>query len=133
MKTRNACVSLGIVILLLLFFLLKRWHEPQPREMFDRSPAHLIYTRHARCRMDCRQIDSGEVREIMQKGVINLNKTDRHAQPCPVFALQGRTRSGESLRVFFAQCGDETRVVTCYNLEREFECDCPGDENNKKP
>ena len=83
--------------------------------------------------MDCRQIDSAEVQEIMQQGVINLNKTDRHAQPCPVFALQGRTRSGESLRVFFAQCGGETRVVTCYNLEREFECDCPGDENNKKP
>lgn len=133
MKTRNASITLSIVILLLLFFFLKRWHEPRPREIFDRSPAHLVFTHHARCRMACRQIDSAEVREIMKKGIINLNKTDRNARPCPVFALQGRTTTKESLRIFFAQCDDETRVITGYNLEREFECDCPGDENKRLP
>jgi hypothetical protein len=29
--------------------------------------------------------------------------------------------------VVFAQCDDETKVVTCYNLEEDFDCHCPGD------
>jgi hypothetical protein len=45
--------------------------------------------------------------------------------------LQGRTRSGEKIRVVFAQCPTETKVITCYNLEEDFACDCPGDENKK--
>lgn len=131
MKTRNASITLAIIIVLLLLFLLKRWQEPQAREVFNRQPTHLVYTRHAQCRMDCRQIDSTEVREIIEKGIINLNKSNRQARPCPTFALQGRTESGESIRVILAQCDVETRVITCYNLEQEFPCDCPGDENPK--
>jgi hypothetical protein len=34
--------------------------------------------------------------------------------------------------VIFAQCRKETKVVTCYNLQQDFECDCPGDENKYK-
>jgi hypothetical protein len=124
MKTRNASISLSIIIIVLLFFFLKRWQEPVLREAFDRRPAHLIYTRHAQCRMQCRSIDSSEILEIIRKGIINLNKTDRRARPCPTYALQGRTSSGESLRVILAQCDNETKVVTCYNLEKEFPCDC---------
>jgi hypothetical protein len=31
--------------------------------------------------------------------------------------------------VIFAQCNDETKVVTCYNLEEDSDCHCPGDQN----
>jgi hypothetical protein len=75
--------------------------------------------------MDCRQISKDEIAEIMQKGIINFNKSRRNDSPCPTFALQGRTTTGESLRIIFAQCREETRVVTCYNLEKEFSCNCP--------
>ncbi len=129
MKTRNATLSLVIVGIFFLLFIFKRWQEPKAKELFNRNPSHLIYTKHARCRMSCREIDSAEIKEIMQKGIINLNKSHLRDQPCPTFALQGRTSMGESLRVVFAQCGDETKVVTCYNLEQDFACDCPGDEN----
>lgn len=77
--------------------------------------------------MDCRQIDKGEIQEIIEKGLINFNKSNRRGRPCPTFALQGRTASGENIRVIFAQCPSETRVITCYNLEEKFACDCPGD------
>lgn len=75
--------------------------------------------------MDCRQISRKEINEIMEKGVINLSKSDRRDRPCPTYALQGRTSDGDYIRVIFAQCDDETRVVTCYNLEKDFDCDCP--------
>ena len=78
--------------------------------------------------MECRKIDKNEVVEIMQEGIINFNKTDRRDRPCPTFALQGRTQSGERLRIIFAQCPTETKVVTCINLDDEVDCFCPGDE-----
>lgn len=122
-----------IVIGFFLVFVLKRWKEPPQREAFDRRPASIIYTKHALCRMDCRHISREEIAEIIDHGSINFNKSNRRAAPCPTFALQGRTAGGENIRVVFAQCSGQTKVITCYNLEEEFECRCPGDEpkNNR--
>lgn len=128
MKSRNASLSLAIIVLLLLVFFFRVWKEPSVKEAFDRHPSHLYYTQHALCRMDCRHISQADIKEIMQKGIINFSKSDRNDRPCPTFALQGRTTDGESIRVIFAQCAGETKVVTCYNLEQEFDCSCPGDE-----
>lgn len=69
------------------------------------------------------------MRLIMKKGIINFSKSNRTGRPCPTYALQGVTPDGESLRVVFAQCDEETKVVTCYNLKKDFNCYCPGDEN----
>lgn len=125
MKPVRVVFSLVIVIGFFLVFVLKRWKEPPQREAFDRHPATVYYTKHALCRMDCRHISKAEIAEIIEKGSINFNKSNRNDRPCPTFALQGRTASGENIRVIFAQCVDETKVVTCYNLEEDFECHCP--------
>ena len=126
MKQR-ASFSLLVILALLVFFVYKRWQEPPQRELFDRTPAQLVYTKHALCRMDCRRISKQDVMEIMDEGIINLGKSDRQDKPCPTFALQGTTTDGEKLRIVFAQCNDVTRVVTCINLEEDFECHCPCD------
>ncbi|GAA4734458.1 DUF4258 domain-containing protein [Flavisolibacter ginsenosidimutans] len=128
MKPAKVVFSLLIVIGFFFVFILKRWKEPLQHEAFDRHPATVYYTKHALCRMDCRHISKDEIAEIMEKGSINFNKSNRADRPCPTFALQGRTTSGENIRVIFAQCTDETKVITCYNLEEDFECHCPGDE-----
>lgn len=132
MKNRSVVVSIILLIALFLIFLIRRWNEPAPKEAFDRHPTSLSFTKHARCRMDCRHISEEEIREIMGKGIINFNHSNKRDRPCPTFALQGRTTSGESIRVIFAQCPTETKVVTCYNLEEDFECSCPGDEKKKR-
>jgi len=127
MKSRNQLIALVLLVMLFVVFMIRRWNEPVKKEAFDRTPANLTYTRHALCRMACRQIDKDEIREIMTNGIINFNRSNRRDRPCPTFALQGKTSSGERLRVIFAQCAGETKVVTCYNLEEDFACDCPGD------
>jgi hypothetical protein len=132
LKTRRATYSLIIVLIFLVLFIIARWQEPRRREAFDRHPSHLYYTKHALCRMDCRHISKEEIAEIMDKGIINFNKSNRFDRPCPTFALQGETTSGEKLRVIFAQCREETKVITCYNLLQDFECDCPSGGTNKK-
>ncbi|MFL5771513.1 MAG: DUF4258 domain-containing protein [Flavisolibacter sp.] len=128
MKGRPATFTLFIVLALLFIFIFKRWHEPRTREAFDRHPSHIYYTKHALCRMDCRHISKENINEIMENGIINLNKSNRFDRPCPTFALQGQTADGEKLRVILAQCTEETKVITCYNLQEDFECHCPGDE-----
>jgi hypothetical protein len=127
MKKRNVSITIFLLALLFIAFIIRRWNEPVRKEAFDRHPPAITYTNHARCRMACRQIDEQEIGEIIQKGIINFNKSNRKDRPCPTFALQGRTTSGENLRVVFAQCPTETKVITCYNLEEEFTCHCPGD------
>ena len=129
MKPKQATYTFIIVLILLFVFIYKRWQEPSRREAFDRHPLHLYYTKHALCRMDCRHISMEDIKEIMQRGIINFNKSDKRDRPCPTFALQGVTDDGEKIRVIFAQCTKETKVVTCYNLVEDFECHCPGDEN----
>ena len=125
MKSTRAGYTLLAIVIALVFFVIARWQEPVRKEVFDRDPEKLIYTKHALCRMDCRQISRDDINEIMEKGIINLNKSNRRDRPCPTYALQGETRDGEKIRVVFAQCDRETKVVTCYNLQEDFECHCP--------
>jgi len=127
MKGKNVIFSLALVITILAIVVSRIKHEPRMKEAFDRHPSKIYYTKHALCRMDCRQISKEDINEIVQKGIINFNKSDKYDRPCPTFALQGRTTTGEHLRVIFSQCTGETKVITCYNLEEEFECHCPGD------
>ena len=130
MKPKRATYSLLVVLAVLVLFVISRWHEPRTREDFDRSPSHIYYTKHALCRMDCRHISKEDIREIMQKGIINFNKSNKYDRPCPTFAIQGQTSDGDKLRIILAQCREETKVITCYNLQEEFECDCPSAKNN---
>ncbi len=131
MKPASVILSLLIVVVFFIVFILKRWKEPPQREAFNRHPASIFYTNHALCRMDCRHISKEEIAEIIDHGSINFNRSNRRGNPCPTFALQGRTASGENIRVIFAQCPVETKVITCYNLEEEAACHCTGDPPEK--
>ena len=92
---------------------------------FHRNTDYLEYTRHARCRMDCRKISESEVKEIMLNGNINYRKSNVKASPCPVYAVEGTTTiDDQRVRIVFAQCDRKTKVVTCIDLDNEFNCAC---------
>ena len=82
-------------------------------------------TKHARCRMDCRTIDLGEVQEILTNGQVNLRKTEPQGKPCPTKALEGRTqRDRQKLRIVVGTCEGDYRIVTVIDLENKYECTC---------
>jgi hypothetical protein len=83
----------------------------------------LRLTRHARCRMDCRHISSAEVDEVLREGTRDPART-RTDGPCPSHALEDHMADGRELRVVFAECADETRVVTVIDLDRDWDCAC---------
>jgi hypothetical protein len=99
---------------------------------FDRRTTYLEYSKHAKCRMKCRQISESEVEEIMRDGKINYSKSDLKNARCPRYALEGMTHDNQRVRIVFAQCNESTVVVTVIDLETEFACDCPGDDEKFK-
>ena len=89
-----------------------------------RDISRIIYTRHAKCRMDCRMIDVSEVEEILQKGEINYQKSDLRGSPDPKYALEGNTHDGQHVRIVFAESARGPVVVTVIDLEKEWQCNC---------
>lgn len=97
---------------------------------FDRRISYIEYTEHAKCRMQCRRISQAEVEEMMRDGKINYKKSDVNDRPCPTYALEGVTRDDQRVRIVFAQCDFKTKVVTCIDLDTDWECSCPGDDRS---
>ena len=58
--------------------------ETKNGEPFERDTTHLIYSKHAKCRMDCREIDESEVKEIIATGEINYQKVEENAKGKPI-------------------------------------------------
>lgn len=99
---------------------------------FDRRTTYLEYSNHATCRMKCRRISKIEVEEIMRDGTINYNKSDLQNARCPRYALEGITKDDQRVRIIFAQCNEKTVVVTVIDLETDYRCNCPGDDDKYK-
>jgi cell division protein FtsI/penicillin-binding protein 2 len=106
--------------------------QDQPQNNFandqsqiNRHPAHITYTKHAKCRMGCRKLDGSEVKEILEKGKVNLNKSNDRPGDCPTYALEGLTHDGQHARMVFAFCqNQDVKVITVIDLDTEWPCDC---------
>lgn len=91
---------------------------------FQRDPGQLHFSKHARCRMDCRKIDESEVKEILEEGSLNQSKiqTDDRGTTYP---LEGVTHDRQHVRIVFApKDNGKIEVVTCIDLDTEWPCDC---------
>ncbi|MEI6086958.1 MAG: DUF4258 domain-containing protein [Bacteroidota bacterium] len=98
--------------------------EPTARGL-NRHPLSMHYSKHARCRMECRHIDESEIKDILEQGTINYRKSELQGEPCrKKYAVEGLSKDGQKLRVIFAPCGNEMTVVTCIDLGVEWACAC---------
>jgi hypothetical protein len=96
----------------------------QPRGL-NRHPSHINYSKHAKCRMDCRHIDASEITDILENGTINYKKSELQGEDCKKkYAVEGYSKDKQHLRVIFAPCADEVTVVTCIDIGTEWACDC---------
>ncbi|MBS1948544.1 MAG: DUF4258 domain-containing protein [Bacteroidetes bacterium] len=109
-----------------LFLLLAQCRQAArySNEPIDRHASHLVYTRHARCRMDCRHITEMEIREVLENGEIDYRKSEPDAKPDPKYAVEAYTKEGQHLRVVFAPSNRGLVVITCIDLGVEWQCDC---------
>ncbi|MES2772869.1 MAG: DUF4258 domain-containing protein [Bacteroidota bacterium] len=91
----------------------------------NRNPSNINYSKHARCRMDCRHISETEVKEILKDGKINYTKSDLDGADCKKkYAVEGTTSDKQRVRIIFAPCNTEVTVVTVIDIREEWTCDC---------
>lgn len=83
----------------------------------------LRYTRHGRCRMACRHISEDEVEALLREGRVDPDRT-RHEGECVSYAVEGQTDDGQHVRIVYADCDRETRVVTTIDLGSDWPCQC---------
>lgn len=84
----------------------------------------MIYTKHAKCRMGCRFIDSEEVMEVIEKGRINHKKSNPNDKRCPTLAIEGWTHDKQEVRIIVADCEDVAKLVTVIDLNNNYQCAC---------
>jgi hypothetical protein len=97
--------------------------KPEEIEGFNRNTTNLIFSKHAKCRMDCRNIDESEVKEILVKGKINHKKIQRDKRGM-TYPVEGLTHDNQQVRIVFAPKGNALVVVTVIDLGKDWSCDC---------
>lgn len=135
MKNKSFPFLILIAALLLFFWVKKNQRGKQPgRVTVDAvkddyyslrgGNKTIKYSRHAKCRMDCRQIDESEVKEILAIGEINYNK-EQTSEKGVTYPLEGTTHDGQHVRIVFAPKEKEIVVVTAIDLDKDWPCgDC---------
>ena len=135
MKNKSFPYLLLIAAALLFFWVKKNQRGKQPGRVtvdavkddyysLRAGNKTIRYSRHAKCRMACRQIDESEVKEILASGEINYNK-DEITDKGVTFPLEGTTHDGQHVRIVFAPKEKEVVVVTAIDLDKDWPCgDC---------
>jgi len=90
---------------------------------FNRNAHKIIYSKHARCRMDCRHIDESEVMEILKSGTLNVAKIEEDSRG-KTYPLEGKTRDNQNVRIVFAPRQEDMVVITVIDLDKDWVCDC---------
>ena len=120
-----------LAIIILSFFVSRTFFQkedevkiPPASTGLNRNISTLIFTAHAKCRMDCRDITKEEVKEILHKGDINYTRSNLKDERGPTYALEGYSTGKQHLRIIFAPKKNELVVVTCIDIDKEWQCDC---------
>lgn len=116
---------LGLLLVSGWFLTRKNTAQPAENNRFADKVDQLVYTKHGRCRMDCRQITAAEVKEIILQGKINQQKSDPADKPCPTYAIEGySSQDKQHIRVVVADCQTALKLVTCIDLDKDHRCSC---------
>lgn len=147
MNTKKALPVIFLIVLAIIAIALKRCNQPvnqhtrQTRSEgsntsvsrqdnngkvvpFDRRTADLFFTKHAKCRMKCRQISQQEVKDILLNGKVNYNKSDLNNPKGPTYAIEGFTGDQQHVRIIFAPKQKHLTVVTVIDIDVEHICNC---------
>jgi hypothetical protein len=92
-------------------------------DVFRDADAEYFFTKHARCRMECRHITQREVKEIVRKADVNYRKSDLKATQGPKYALEGYTsQDRQHVRIIVAPKQKHLTIITVIDLDEEWSC-----------
>jgi len=95
-------------------------------QTFDKKTdqSDIVLTKHAKCRMQCREIRIEEIQDALQNGRVNQRKSNSNAKPCPIKAFEKKSLDGPKIRVVAAKCQEVTKIVTVIDLDNSYDCYC---------
>ena len=128
MKRQNRAWPAFLVILLALLaiFISRRNRHDTPSgedPVAAYRKGEIVYSKHARCRMDCRNITPAEIQEVLEEGVVNIKKSEP-GRTNARYALEDVTKDGQKVRIVIALEKTQAVLVTCIDLEKEWPCNC---------
>ncbi len=92
-------------------------------DVFRDVEATYFFTKHARCRMECRHITQKEVKEIVQQANINYTKSEPDAPRGAKYALEGYTsKDRQHVRIIVAPKERHLTIVTVIDLDEDWKC-----------
>ena len=102
------------------------WADPEKRNWLQ-YPIRI--TKHARCRMDCRNIDMKDIQEALKSGKINYRKSEKgRDKKCPMkYAIEHFTSDGQEVRIVVGACETENVIITVIDLGKKRDFNCPND------
>jgi hypothetical protein len=95
---------------------------PSSDESF-RKITSIQYSKHAKCRMDCRHIDETEVKEILANGTVNYSRVQQDERG-KTYPLEGITHDKQHVRIVVAPKTNELVIVTVIDLDTDYPCEC---------
>jgi len=60
----------------------------------------------------------------LKNGKVNMRKSDPKDQPCATYSLEGITKDNQEVRIVFADCPNQTKVITAIDLGNKYDCYC---------
>lgn len=128
-KRTNTIVLIAVIILLIIIKLVAFYKQDNIVKKSSgndsfRNTTHLILTKHAKCKMDCRHITEPEIIEIIHDGKVNYSKSGPGTKGDETYALEGYSNEHQYLRVIVAPESDGLVVITCIDLNKEWACNC---------
>ncbi|MCO6498189.1 MAG: DUF4258 domain-containing protein [Chitinophagaceae bacterium] len=113
-----------IAALLTLFILQRKDNAGFDNDESFRNISHLVFTKHAECRMDCRQIDESEIKEIIRNGKLNQDKSGKSDRGDYTYALEGVSHDNQTIRIVVTPQDNGLLVITVIDLKKEWACNC---------
>ena len=90
-----------------------------------RNTKDLVLTKHVMCRMACREVSLEEIKDIIENGKVNYQKSGIGKKGDSTFAIEGISQDKQHLRVVVApEKNGSLVVITCIDLEKEWPCHC---------
>lgn len=123
-NNRRLYLAVVVLVIAVIYFLQSAPNNNTAPETF-RDFHELVYTKHARCRMDCRDINEREIKEIIADGKLNRAKSGydkKHKNQ--TYALEGYSYQKQHIRVVVTPKSDDLLVITVIDLDKDWACDC---------
>ena len=93
--------------------------------MEELNAGSISYSDRSKCLMECGNITTEAINDLLASGDVNFGDSDVHREPCPYYVIEGETKAGRELRLVFAKCDSVAELTSATDIDAASPCRCP--------